>query len=63
MPLLSESSIYILLWNILNEEAGVAELTLDSVSLKAPCANVLVVGTHLDDVDFPNIELLLKQIN
>ena len=64
---LSERSMYLLLWNVKHGEAGVAELKpwLDNISLRAPQSCVLIVGTHLDEVEDserPKIDRLLNMV-
>ncbi len=64
---LSERSMYLLLWNVKHGEGGVAELKpwLDNISLKAPQSCVLIVGTHLDEVEDserPKIDQLLNMV-
>ena len=50
---LSERSMYLLLWNVKHGEDGIKELKpwLDNIALRAPRSCVLIVGTHLDEVD------------
>ena len=63
----SERSMYLLLWNVKHGEEGVAELKpwLDNISLRAPQSCVLIVGTHLDEVqdsERPIIDGLLNKV-
>ena len=50
---LSERSMYLLVWNVKHGEEGIKELKpwLDNIALRAPHSCVLIVGTHLDEVD------------
>ena len=50
---LSQRSMYLLLWNVKHGEEGIKELKpwLDNIALRAPRSCVLIVGTHLDEVD------------
>ena len=52
---LSERSLYLVLFNLKDGDAGVEELTpwLNNLSLRAPMSCVLIVGTHLDEI-LPN---------
>ena len=52
---LSERSLYLVLFNLKDGDAGVEELTpwLNTLSLRAPMSCVLLVGTHLDQI-LPN---------
>ena len=52
---LSERSLYLVLFNLKDGDAGVEELTpwLNNISLRAPMSCVLIVGTHLDEI-LPN---------
>ena len=52
---LSERSLYLVLFNLKDGNAGVEELTpwLNTLSLQAPMSCVLIVGTHLDEI-LPN---------
>ena len=64
---LSERSMYLLLWNVKHGEKGIAELKpwLDNISLRAPQSCVLIVGTHLDEVEDderPTIDILLNKV-
>ena len=45
--------MYLLLWNVKHGEKGIAELKpwLDNIALRAPRSCVLIVGTHLDEVE------------
>ena len=49
---LSEHSLYLLVWNITEGDAGVADLKpwLNNISLRAPDSCIIVVGTFLDKV-------------
>ena len=49
---LSERSLYLVLFNLKDGDAGVEELTpwLNNISLRAPMSCVLIVGTHLDEI-------------
>ena len=63
---LSERSIYLLLFNLKDGDAGVNELTpwLENIALRAPRSCVFIVGTHLDEIpakDRAHIDTLLKQ--
>ena len=64
---LSERSMYLLLWNVKHGEKGIAELKpwLDNIALRAPRSCVLIVGTHLDEVEEeerPMIDELLGKV-
>ena len=50
---LSERSLYLLLFNLKHKEEGVQELRpwLESISFRAPNSLVIIVGTHLDEVN------------
>ena len=49
---LSKRSLYLLVWNVTEGEAGFADLKawLNSISVQAPHTCVVVVGTFLDKV-------------
>ena len=49
---LSERSLYLLLFNLKDGDAGVQELSpwLNNIALRAPMSCVLIVGTHLDEI-------------
>ena len=49
---LSERSLYLLLFNLKDGNAGVQELSpwLNNIALRAPMSCVLIVGTHLDEI-------------
>ena len=49
---LSKHSLYLLVWNVTEEDAGIAGLKpwLNNISMRAPDSSVIVVGTHLDKV-------------
>ena len=49
---LSQRSLYLLLFNLTDGEAGVQELKpwLNNIALRAPRSCVIIVGTHLDEV-------------
>ena len=49
---LSERSLYLLLFNLKDGDAGVKELSpwLSNIALRAPMSCVLIVGTHLDEI-------------
>ena len=49
---LSERSLYLLLFNLKDGNAGVEELSpwLNNIALRAPMSCVLIVGTHLDEI-------------
>ena len=64
---LSERSMYLLLFNVKHGEAGVNELKpwLDNITLRAPQSCVLIVGTHLDEVEEserPKVDELLNHV-
>ena len=50
---LSQRSLYLLLFNLTHGEKGVQELKpwLNNIALRAPNSCVLIIGTHLDEVD------------
>ena len=50
---LSERSLYLLLFNLKHKEEGVQELRpwLSNIALRAPNSLVIIVGTHLDEVN------------
>eukprot|EP01132_Coremiostelium_polycephalum_P008525 gene8525-10480_t len=49
---LSERSIYIVVWNTcLEEEASRVEFWLQSISTRAPNSPIIIVGTHIDDLE------------
>ena len=50
---LSERSMYLLLFNLKHGEKGVEELKpwLDNIVLRAPRSCIIIVGTHLDEVE------------
>ena len=49
---LSQHSLYLLVWNITEEDAGIADLKpwFNNISLRAPGSSVIVVATFLDKV-------------
>ena len=49
---LSQRSLYLMLFNLTDGEAGVQELKpwLNNIALRAPWSCVIIVGTHLDEV-------------
>ena len=49
---LSQRSLYLLLFNLLHGDKGVEELRpwLNNIALRAPRSCVIIVGTHLDEV-------------
>ena len=49
---LSKHSLYLLVWNVTEGEAGVSDLKpwLNNISVRAPNSCVIVVGTFLDEV-------------
>ena len=64
---LSERSMYLLLFNLKHGEQGVDELKpwLDNIALRAPRSCVIIVGTHLDEVEDserPQIDKLLSSV-
>ena len=66
---MSQRSLYLLVWNITEGDAGVADLKpwLSSISLLAPDSCVIVVGTFLDKVSKEDrqtgkIESLLQKV-
>ena len=64
---LSERSMYLLLWNVKHGEKGIAELKpwLDNIALRAPRSCVLIVGSHLDEVEEgerPMVDELLGKV-
>ena len=64
---LSERSMYLLLFNLKHGEKGVEELKpwLDNIVLRAPRSCVIIVGTHLDEVEDserPQIDQLLNSV-
>ena len=50
---LTERTLYLLLFNLKHKEEGVQELKpwLNNIALRAPNSLVIIVGTHLDEVD------------
>ena len=50
---LTERSLYLLLFNLKHKEEGVQELRpwLNNIALRAPNSLVIIVGTHLDEVN------------
>ena len=50
---LTERSLYLLLFNLRHKEEGVQELRpwLNNIALRAPNSLVIIVGTHLDEVN------------
>ena len=50
---LSQRSLYLLLFNLKHGEGGVQELKpwLNNIALRAPRSCVIIVGTHLDEVE------------
>ena len=63
---LSQHSLYLLLFNLRRESEGLHELKfwLESISQKAPCSNVMIIGTHMDEPSprvYQDSELLLQQ--
>ena len=64
---LSERSMYLLLWNVKHGKEGIRELKpwLDNIRLRAPRSCVLIVGTHLDEVEDaerPMVDKLLMEV-
>ena len=62
----SQHSLYLLLFNLRRESEGLHELKfwLESISQKAPCSSVMIIGTHnMDVIEIPhhNSDLLLQQ--
>ena len=55
---LSERAIYLVLFNLVLGANGVEELTpwLNNIALRAPNSCVIIVGTHLDEIPFPQRE-------
>ena len=67
---LSNHSLYLLVWNVTEGEAGVADLKpwLNNISVRAPNSCVIVVGTFLDQVSEEDrqagkLQNLLEKIN
>ena len=63
---LSQHSLYLLLFNLKRESEGLHELKywLESISQKAPCSSVMIIGTHVDEIphqDYHNSDHLLLQ--
>ena len=59
--------MYLLLFNLMHGEQGVDELKpwLDNIALRAPRSCVIIVGTHLDEVEDserPQIDKLLSSV-
>ena len=50
---LSKNSLYLLIFNLKHGEEGVKELKpwLNNIALRAPGSRVVIVGTHLDEID------------
>jgi len=60
---LSERSVYIVAWNLcLAEEESRVEFWLQSITTRAKDAPIIIVGTHLDDVNRNNAKLLKKKM-
>ena len=64
---LSRRSMYLLLWNVKHGREGIRELKpwLDNLCLRAPWSCVLIVGTHLDEVENverPMVDNLLMEV-
>ena len=64
---LSHRSLYLLLFNLTDGEAGVKELKpwLNNIALRAPRSCVIIVGTHLDEVpeeEREEIDALLHKV-
>ncbi|KAF2071594.1 hypothetical protein CYY_007084 [Polysphondylium violaceum] len=60
---LSERSVYIVAWNLcLAEEESRVEFWLQSISTRAKDAPIIIVGTHLDDVNRNNAKPLKKKM-
>ena len=64
---LSQHSLYLLVFNLTDGEAGVEELKpwLNNLALRAPQSCVLIVGTHLDEVpaeEREEIDALLHKV-
>ena len=49
---LSQRSLYLLLFNLKDEEKGVQELRpwLNNIALRAPRSRIIIVGSHLDEI-------------
>ena len=47
---LSKRSLYLAVWNVMDEKDGIAELKpwLNNIILRAPKSQIVIVGTHLD---------------
>ena len=64
---LSQHSLYLLLFNLSDGDAGVQELMpwLNNIALRAPHACVIIIGTHLDEVPEEmrgEIDMLLHRV-
>ena len=53
---LSQNSLYLLVWNVTEGDAGIADLEpwLNNISARAPGSSVIIVGTFLDKVSEEN---------
>ena len=67
---LSQSSLYLLVWNVTEGDAGIYDLKplLNNISLRAPNSCVIVVGTFLDQVSEEDrqegkLQNLLEKVN